>query len=367
MTLRDRLLSVLRRQTPDAVPWFADLSHWQAAMTGRRFLPIADDSRTQGMLELHREVGAGAYLNFGSFHTVAYEGAVEEKIEVKGDRFGWTLKTAVGAVSEERMWRDQSFSWDITKRMVGSVADLKVVRYAMERRRFAPCFERFRHWDAACGDLGLPFAPTAYSGLGFLVSRFMGVEQTVYALHDAAAEVEATIHTINETNLQLIDLLTTSPAPVIFHSDNLSSDIQSPRLFQEFSAEFYREMARRVHAVGKWLSVHIDGRLGGLLPCLRQCDVDCADAVTPAPMGDLTPEQCRAEAGPDLILWGGIPPTTFSSETDDDEFEAVVRRWLDLRHQSHRLVLAPGDQVPPHTAKARVQRVADMVEEQGQY
>jgi uroporphyrinogen-III decarboxylase len=238
----------------------------------------------------------------------------------------------------------------------------------MTRRRFVPRFERYDDWSAACGDIGLPYAVLSFSGLGFLISRFMGIERTVYALHDHPREMKEIIDQVNDNTLEAIDLLCRGPADVIFLTDNFSSDVQPPALFERWSAAFYREAARRIHAAGKYLSVHVDGRLKGLLRAMAGVQVDCIDAVTPAPMGDLTPEECREEAGPDMILWGGIPPSLWSrSNTSDEAFVAAIRRWLDLRHASPRLVLAPGDQVPPDTDRYRIEMVAEMCETYGRY
>ena len=126
-------------------------------------------------------------------------------------------------------------------------------------------------------------------------------------------------------------------------------------------------MARLSHERGKLLAVHIDGELRGLLRLLAECGADIADAVTPTPMGDLTPHQCRDEAGPHMTLWGGVPPTLWEPRSSDQAFDDAVRTWLDLRQTSPRLVLAPGDQVPPGTPLRRIERAAELAEADGRY
>ena len=111
----------------------------------------------------------------------------------------------------------------------------------------------------------------------------------------------------------------------------------------------------------------MDGRLRGLLTCLRECGVDCIDATTPTPDGDLTPEECRDEAGDDMILWGGIPPSMWRAETPEEDFIESARRWLALKERSHRLVLAPGDQVVPFAPRRRIDMVPELVEKYGNY
>jgi hypothetical protein len=57
-------------------------------------------------------------------------------------------------------------------------------------------------------------------------------------------------------------------------------------------------------------------------------------------MFDLTPAQCRDEAGPD---------------------------WLDLRTRSPRLVAAAGDQVPPGALEHRIFMMRELVDRHGRY
>jgi len=368
VTQRERALAVFKGETPDVVPWYADLSHWYAVERGTRFVPVAGHARDRDMVELHRRCGAGLYLNLGTFYDVEYDSDdVRETVRVEGDVFRYTLATPLGVLVEQRDWSRVSFSWDITHRLIQSVEDFPIVELAVAARRYVPRYERHHEWDAELGELGLPFAAAAYSGLGFLMSRYMGVENTVYALHDHPATVRRFVDTMNESVLRLIDVLVASPSPVVFFSDNLDAVTQPPSLFRQYSAGCYAEMARRAHAAGKYVSVHLDGRMGGLLEALAECGIDAVDAVTPAPMGDLTPEECRARAGEDMILWGGIPPTAWEPRTPDSRFRDTVKRWLDLRLASPRLVLAPGDQVPPGTEYRRIAEVAGLVEEYGRY
>ena len=236
----------------------------------------------------------------------------------------------------------------------------------MQRRKYVPAYERYYEWEEDLGGIGVPFASTGYCGLGYLVSRYMGVENALYAIHDYPADAQRFIDTVNESMLRLIDVMVASPSPAMLFSDNLDAFTQPPNLFRRHSAGFYSEMARRAHAAGKYVSIHLDGRMAGLLPILAECKIDVIDAMTPAPMGDLTPEQCR-EQGADMVLWGGVPPTAWEPRTSDAEFRDTVRRWLDLRLRSPRLVLAPGDQVTPGTEYRRIAEVAELVEEYGRY
>ncbi len=91
------------------------------------------------------------------------------------------------------------------------------------------------------------------------------------------------------------------------------------------------------------------------------------DALTPAPMFSQTPEQMRDQAGPDLILSGGIPPTIFGPGASDQQFDDCVKRWLDTRLASPRLIMAAGDQVPIEAPFERIARLPELVDGYGKY
>ena len=124
--------------------------------------------------------------------------------------------------------------------------------------------------------------------------------------------------------------------------DNFSSDIQPPYFFNQWSRKFYTEAISRFHSAGKKIAVHIDGMLSGAIGMIREAGADCIDAVTPLSMGDLTPQQCRDEAGSELMLSGGVPPNLWLPDTDIAVFKKAVLEWLELKKRSSRLIANAG-------------------------
>lgn len=367
MTERERLLTVLRGEIPDRVPWFADLGHWFRSQTGKRWDLFSINRNTEKVVELHRQVKAGWYIEAGSLHEEYYGGGVTRERQMNGDLAVERFVTPVGEVTMERKWNGKSFSWDITRHMVNTPDDLKILTYAASKRAFRPCYENWETMEALGGDTGLGFPNLGYTALGSLMSYYMGVEKSVYMIYDQPDVVQEYIDTYNRKHLELVDLYCASPAPHLFFTDNLSSDVQTPDLFKQYSYNHYRETARRFHAAGKTVSAHLDGMLRNVIGLVAEAGIDVADACTPAPNGDLTPEQIRAQAGNSIVLMGGISPGKWLPDTPEKEFVEHVREWLDLRKTSPRLVQSAGDQVPPGTELDRIKLVHDIVEEYGRY
>ena len=194
------------------------------------------------------------------------------------------------------------------------------------------------------------------------MSRYAGVERSVLLAADEPEEFERTIATINAAHEKAFRMLAEGPSEVLIHSDNLSSDVESPRWLERYSGSYYRRMAQIARQCGKPLVTHLDGRLRGLLGLLGEMGFRGADAVTPAPWGDLTPAECRKEAGPQFVLSGGVPPSSFRDGVPLSVFDRQVDAWLELRDQSPALIIAPGDQLPPDGQLERVARLVQAAE-----
>lgn len=372
MTPRERILSVYGGRIPDAVPFMLDLSHWFY----HRFRRPWDLSRAflepeVELIEYHRQASAGFYLaNLGSFYDVAYDGDVKAAVErddSDGGKIAWTLTTSLGRIRRVREWEDGSYSWAIREFPLGSREELEILAYAASQRRYTPAWERYEKWVEAVGDLGVVYVSPGYSAMGELLGQWMGIEKVMYAVADDPGFMHGIVDEINEACLRCIDLLAESPAEIVLMGDNFSSDVQSPRFFKEWSRDYYAEAVRRLHRAGKYVAVHVDGRMRGLLNALAEIGVDCIDAVTPKPMGDLTPQECRDEAGHDLILSGGVAPNLWLPEVPLEAFRKAVMDWLELRKRSPRLIANAGDQVPPCADEQRIAIMRDLVERHGRF
>ncbi len=373
MTLRERILAVYRGNLPDVVPFMLDLSHW---FYHHRHLPwdlsVSYEEPEYELIDYHKKAGAGFYMpNLAAFYSVVYPDdvniATEKRVRNAVPEITWRVETPVGSIERARVWVERTYAWAISRWGIRDENGLRVLKYAMSRRRFVPHWDRFVQWDEYVGDAGIVYLPLGYSTVGHLLHYWMGIEGFVYATVDYAELLRETIDAVNANTLELVDLACESPAEVVIMGDNFSSDIQSPPFFDRWSRSFYEEAIRRLHAAGKFVAVHTDGKLKDALRMIRDVGADCADAVTPDPMGDLTPEQCRAEAGNDFILSGGVSPNLWMPEVPIQTFESKVLEWLAQKDVTYRFIANAGDQVPPGADERRIVIMRRLVEEYGRY
>jgi hypothetical protein len=374
MTLRDRILAVYRGERPDVVPFMLDLSHWFYHREQRPWdLSAAYEQPELELIDCHRRLGCGFYMpNLASFYSISFPEDVTAETEKQHRPNGapeiiWRLSTPRGTIERRRVWEPTTYAWGVSRWGIRDERDLSIWAEALAHRRYAPKWDNYHAWLDAVGDLGVVYVPGGYSAMGRLLNYWMGIEGVVYATMDFPDAMHEAVQQVNANNLELIDLLVESPAEIIIMGDNFSSDIQPPSFFAEWSKAFYDDAVRRLHAAGKSVAVHIDGRLRGAIDMIRQTGADCGDAITPQPMGDLSPAECRAEAGPDFILSGGPSPDLWLPSVPLDVFKAKAIEWLETRHQSPRLIANAGDQVPPGAEWARIEIMRDLVEQHGRY
>jgi hypothetical protein len=370
MTIRDRILAVYRGQRPDEVPYMLDLSHWFYHRNNLRWdLSVAYEKPEYALIDYHKRCGVGFYMpNLAGFHATDYPADVRVTVAKRGTpevpEIVWRMETPLGSIERVRVWNQQTYSWGIKQLGIRNEKDLQVFAYAMRSRRFRPRWDRYRQWVDYVGDCGVVYMSLGYSGMGHLLHYWMGIEGVVYATCDYPELLHETVDAVNTNTLELVDLLCQSPAEVIIMGDNFSSDVQPPSFFNTWTRPYYAEAIRRLHAAGKFVAVHIDGRLRGALSMIRDVGADCADAVTPAPTGDLSAAECREEAGGQFILSGGVSPNLWMPTVPVETFTTHVRVWLAQMDRSFRFIANAGDQVPPGADEGRIALMGALV---GQY
>ena len=366
MTSRERILSVYRGKNTDRIPFMLDLSHWFYHRNRMPWdLSKSYDLPEKELIDYHKKMGVGFYMpNLGSFYETTYPSEIKIATTKSADgrEIRWRISTRSGTLERVRVWEEDNYAWGIPEWSIKDEEQLLLLADVLSARKFQSDWEKYRAWVNYVGDTGVVYLGMGYSGMGHLLNYWMGIEGTMYAICDWPETVKSAVDKINANNLELIDLACTSPAEVIVMGDNFSSDIQPPSFFEEWSKEYYAEAIRRLHAAGKYVAVHIDGRLKGSLKMFSEIGADCADAVTPGPTGDLSPAECRSDAGDKMILSGGVPPCLWLDSVSDEVFRQAVLDWLELSKTNPRVIANAGDQVPPNALEHRIIMMKELVE-----
>jgi len=371
MNLLERLLAVFSGEKPDVMPWFADLTYWYRARLYYGDLPTKYLGE-RGCIRLYRDLGCGAHEELYNLPgTVSYYGVKRVTI-TETLRDGTTIneqryETPRGSIKSVTKFVPKSVSSAYIKYAVETKQDLRVLQYIYKNQEFKPDYslqyDRLENWD------GLGFVSSLPPRTPFqrLIVVWAGVTNTIKLMMREPEELEETIQVMSEADDPIYEAICESPAPGVYFGENITSDIISPGIFKKYHAPYYKMRARQLHAAKKIIYVHIDGTLRGVLPLMEETDVDCAQSVTPAPVGDVPVEDLRKIAGSKIILWGGLPGVYFSRLYSEKTLREMAIDVIRHHLEGNKFIMGVADQVPPDGDITRVRMITELVEKEARY
>ena len=366
MSPRERILTILKGEQPDLVPWCGDLDYWANSMIKRGLKPegfVGSDE----YISWHRELGVGFYLQ-GYFPYKQIFSNCEVREWYEGPKHFKEIITPLGSVRECWEYIPTSFSEGPIEHFMKSEEDIPVMKFIYENIRFEPDYDYARQRLMQVGDQGVVLCYLPKSPFMHLLALEAGVVAVTMAALTMPDEFQDLLDTMKRVFDQAAQIAVDSPAEVLMIPENLSSEMVGPDLFQMYMYDYQKEWTTKIREAGKHSFIHIDGTLSGLLQQEASVGFTVLEALTPYPVGDLKWEDLAAIAGDSKsIFWGGIPGVYFTASVSDEEFDRHVKYILSIMVKEPRYVLGVADQVPPDGLESRVKRVGELVNEYGKY
>jgi len=371
MNLEERLSAVFSGRKPDLMPWFADLTYWYRAQLYRNVLPCKYVGE-RGKIRLYRDLGCGSHEELYNLPgEITYFG-VRRTYVTEALRDGTVISeegynTQVGNIVAVTKFVPQSVSSAYIKYAVATRQDLKVLEYLHRNQEFKPDYslqyDRLKSWK------GLGFVSSLPLRTPFqrLIVVWAGVTNTIRLMMREPEELEETIQVMSEADDPIYEAICGSPAPGVYFGENITSDVISPLIFEKYHAPYYEKRAKQLHAAKKIIYVHIDGTLRGVLPLIGKTGVDCAQSVTPSPVGDISVERLREVAGPNIILWGGLPGVYFSQLYPEKLLRKMALDVIKCHLKGHKFIMGVADQVPPDGDIRRVRMITNILQKNARY
>jgi hypothetical protein len=359
--------AVFRGERPDAMAWFGDLTYWYSAHREIGDLP-ARWQGLNGLHELHRELNIGEYIPGCAAGDTVEGDAVRHEVTVKDGRRVARWDTPVGSIQEVQEYAPDSFSWGYTEHAVKSAADLRVVRYLYEHRRFTSRPAYYLDLDRQYAAYG--FGPAHYGSpptpISELNKHWVGVMDLAYLLTDEPEEMGQTLAAIETSADEVYRAIAAGPRSYVMICENLTATTMGG-YFDAYIAPHLRRWTGWLRERGHRTMLHNDGTLRGTLEKLAAAGVACVDSVVPKPVGDVAIDDLRALAGNDILLLGGLPGAMFAPPFTARDVERQVREIIRVHKDSGTFMFGVADQVPPNGDLALVRLVSDLVEEYGRY
>jgi uroporphyrinogen-III decarboxylase len=360
MKSRERLLSALKHESVDRLPWtaLATAYYWQS-------LPDPFSDQLDNLVSLLKYVGADVLdLCFDAPATVV-DPRVEVIKEARGHAVETTLQTPIGSVSEVRQSEPEAGTAFRTEFLIKDVEDCGIMEYTYRQKEYEPDFRAARKRIDNLGDDGLVAYFGIRSPLPMLLEELAGLETGILLLNDYPETFESLLDAIHIKNMELYQIVAESPFEFAIGVEDTSTTMISPRMFKQYVMPYLNDYAEILHSGNKIHGVHMCGHLKGLLSMLRELDVDGLESVTPPPTGNLElPEAMRA-LGDKLFIIGGLDAPSIQHQSPEG-VDQCVRRLLSEIPSQEGLILEVTDDVSPNTPLENLKAVGQAILAYGQ-
>lgn len=356
MTSKERILSVFHKKKFDRFPW----------TTYGVLLPRGQKER-----EI-RNMGCGLVMWAPTYQRDQQKVVVEQKNIWDKDKrsriIQRTYHTPLGSVSEKaeiRLGLSPNQSEWKREYILKSVSDYPIVKFIIENTSYYRDYESFLEIQNDLGEDGVTITSIERSPIAVMVVDLMGVEQFSIDLYENPHQVIELAELIRQKHSEVWQIVANSPAQFVTIGDNVTGDIVTPRLFEQYNMPFYNKLAELLHEKGKFLGVHMDGRLDSLKHLIVKTEIDYIDSFTlPEGGGTLSLEEAK-NLWYDKVIWANFP-VSLSCE-DEQVIKEFMISLLKKVTAEDSFILEISEDLSPNLWQKSTTIIAEIIEKYGIY
>ncbi|MCB0202751.1 MAG: hypothetical protein KDI03_21980 [Anaerolineae bacterium] len=341
MTPSDTYPKPFNRINGSAPFFLPNLTLWYDWHGKRGTLPA--EWRGWSLPQIARDLGVPAWLAARPFRIES--GDVEvQKVETSRERLV-RYRTPAGDLTE-RWTLGPDGDWWQTEFAVKTAADLRVLLEIVSLRRYAVDTTELEQKTLEAGEDGIVALELPRRPFSQVFLEWLGWGDGLLLLFDARSLVEEIVGVLESKLQRLVEQAATLPNTFVVSPDNLDAQFISPRLFQRYLADSYRQSAGILSDSDKVLLVGTGGPIAKLLRPLTEAGVNGVEGISGPPQSDAGLAEARQLAGPEFTLWGGIPQDALLPDFDRDQFEALALQAVREARNDSRAVIGVADRVP---------------------
>ena len=288
MDIRERILAALLWEEPDQVP----------LTTYDWMVPRGADERAL------RETGLGIIVRLPA-HRLEHRQVQFRTVEYWEDGRHMrrsAIDTPVGQVTRvDRLETAYGSAWT-REHYIKGPEDYRVMEFMYRDAIYHDNLDAIRAAQRALGGDGLLILRVGKGPLLEMLYQMMGMERFAIDLHERRDLVDSLYDTMVRRYDDLYALASEAPVEILQSADNITSIVVGEERFRQYCMPCYERHTRSIAGTGKKLAVHLDGRMRSLKQPISEAKFDIVEALTPAPMGDVSVAEAR-EAWPDKALW----------------------------------------------------------------
>lgn len=295
MNNRERILSILKGEKPDRIPF----------MTFLELFPRGEFEREM------RERGMGLIANCTSLWSEMPNVEVVEK-NIDGQKYT-IYHTPVGDASVKwnthagRICTDSAIQKEF---LIKDVKDYRPVIFMIDDTNYHIDTGAFFSVDNQLGGDGIthcwtdepPYMDAQY---------FLGLEKWSYDQFDYPQEFNLLLDALERRQERRFKLLLQCPEKYLINLGNLAGNF-GPKQYEKYVIPYYRKYVPLFREQRKILTLHADAiNLKQFKNLVLETEVDVIEAFTPPPVGDLSLAEAREAWGADKTIWINFPETVF--------------------------------------------------------
>jgi uroporphyrinogen-III decarboxylase len=392
MTERERIISVLKRQKPDRVPWATRLDIWFGSHSRTGDLPVKYQNVDLMRIYDDLNVGRQSYVRIANMKLHQVEMVVDFNDQevyrehapvlpfpdardfvprIEPGETTVTFKTPVGNTHVRYATNPEILEGYLQPflrcRILNDERDYPIVQWILSHAEVVPNYDAFVAREAEIGEKGLTIGMMDRVPFQRILLDFLGEERCFYEMVDHPARFMHLYDQLSEIDQEYIRIALKAPAFMVEYGDNFDGQMTNPRLFKKYCLAHLQEASEKIHAVGKVFGSHMDGDMHHLIDLVLETGLDVVESFSPAPLTSVSFDRAWEVWNNNVIMWGAIPSIIFEDETPPDLFEHEVMNILTTVVPDGFIILGIGDQAVQRTRPDRIQYVAKLLEHHGYY
>jgi len=361
MTRKELNLAIFEG-TAEGVLWQPRLETWIGHHRSRGTLPRRFQGKSS--LEIYDELRCSVrYAASAGIERLENREDLVRITEEHPNHTVYRVRTPLGELRTvyRDIWEDdRRVNHRIEEFPVKTAEDLHVATDLVDRQQFRANAEAFRAAAEAVGHRAEPTVFLSSSGFTELIKNWCGLPGTYYLLHDHPAEVEAYLEACHRRDDRLIDAALELPCRIFNLGDHATNEFTPPPILKKYLMPRWQRIADRLHATGRFVHTHWDGNSRLMLPYLRATRLDGVEALTPAPMGDMTLEQIKEAVDDKMVVLDLIPAIDFLPNRPLHQVLDFTRRIIDMF--APRLILGISDEISQVGEIEKVGAISELVD-----
>lgn len=354
MTSKQRILSALKGEEIDHVPWSPFLAYYWEHQS--------KEVQEGGQVKFLEGIGADPLIRGAEDIlpvTIKYEKSNVYEVKNKGEIRKF-YETPVGTITE--LYIEAPGTWFQKEHSIKTTDDLRVLKYLHDDMYFTDNFEELNRKIREYGERALMVPiigvnrKTAFQSL---LEQWFGTEALVYAVFDYRDQIDECLKSMRKASVEYLKIAVESEGEAFISWEDTSTTNINPAWFLDFIAPEINDWCDIIHGKDKLYFHHACGHLDALVDLIAETEIDALESISPPPTGNIAIQKAREVLPERIAIIGGIEPVIFERESLDFVLD-YTRKLLDDMKGS-RYILANSDSCPPGVSLEKFKSISGMV------